>query len=311
MEERHRSGPVKLSGLSIVFTIPCQPVTKRINLLILPLAAAAAVFGYMDDYLLVYCCMIAHESAHIIAAIANGNAIGSVTLFPTGLSAEIRDNWSISNGRLVVLAAGPLFNLLLAFIFSLYKANGTNDTVQFFVLMNLLLAAFNLIPVIPMDGGRILQCILARRSGFLSAGRRMVGISKVFAVLVIAAGLLQFSTSRYNFSLLFIGIYIVLLLGEEKTEAAFVNVKHIIYRCSRFSKKGAYPVRELVALQFLQLGEILKDMDFDRFHIVHVLNDSYRIVGTFTEQEIIEELLNGSPDMTFKDLIAKKRKAAE
>lgn len=305
MERRHGSRPVKLHGLSIILVLPFLSVTIKINLLIIPFVVMAALSGHIGKYLMVYCCMAAHESAHMLAARLNGSIVSSVSFLPTGMSAEIRDNWSVSIGRIAVLAAGPAFNLLLVAILSLYKAGDIRD---FLILMNMLLAGFNLIPVLPLDGGRIFQCILARKNGFLFAGKWAYLVSKVFSAVVMTAGLLQLLTSRNNFSLLFIGIYIVFSLGEEKTEAAFVNVKHIIYRCSRFEKKGVYPVRELVAMKSLQLCEIIKEMDFDRVHIVHVLNDEFNIIGTFTEQEIIEELLNSKPGITFEELVEKKEK---
>lgn len=44
-------------------------------------------------------------------------------------------------------------------------------------------------------------------------------------------------------------------------------------------------------------------MDFDRFHIIYVLDDELNIIGMFTEKEIIDALTGSNDDMTFEHLI--------
>ncbi len=84
-----------------------------------------------------------------------------------------------------------------------------------------------------------------------------------------------------------------------------MNVKSIIYRRSRLVRKGVYQARDLVVLKNVMLSEIIKNMDFDRFHIIHVLDDDLKLVKTFTEQEIIDALFENTTDITFDELIKK------
>lgn len=82
-----------------------------------------------------------------------------------------------------------------------------------------------------------------------------------------------------------------------------MNIKNLIYKRSRFLRKGIYPGRELVVLNSAKLSEILKNMDFDRFHIIYVLDKELKFVKLFTEQDIIESLLKYNSDITFDELI--------
>ena len=59
-----------------------------------------------------------------------------------------------------------------------------------------------------------------------------------------------------------------------------MNVKNVVYRHSRLMRKGIYAARDIVVLKSVHLSEVLKHMDFDRFHIVYVLDDELKIADT-------------------------------
>jgi stage IV sporulation protein FB len=81
-----------------------------------------------------------------------------------------------------------------------------------------------------------------------------------------------------------------------------MNIKNIVYRGSRFRKKGIYPVRELAVLETKSLGDVIKSMDFDRFHIIYILNESMNLVRVVTEQEILDYAVKYNANVSFKDL---------
>ncbi len=82
-----------------------------------------------------------------------------------------------------------------------------------------------------------------------------------------------------------------------------MNIKNLLFKRSRFLKKGVYPGRELVVLESMHLGDLIKSMDFDRFHIVYVVNENMRVVRVFTEQEIMDNIMKYNSDISFKDLM--------
>ncbi|HOQ00187.1 MAG TPA: hypothetical protein PK604_05020 [Acetivibrio clariflavus] len=82
-----------------------------------------------------------------------------------------------------------------------------------------------------------------------------------------------------------------------------MNIKNLVYKRSRFLKKGIYPGRELVVIKSMRLGDVVKNMDFDRIHIIYVLDENMRLVKVFTEQEIIDGMEKFNGEISFEELI--------
>lgn len=259
--------------------------------------------GCLKEYAAAFFSIVLHELGHIIVARIYGCKPGLIRIMPVGLSVSINEKGCSKSASLLIYSAGPVVNLLIlsmaALFASFLKADGFFITV---VLVNTYLAAFNLIPAFPMDGGRILLELLAGRMGLLAAGRIARRLALVLAAAILIFGLLQLTQSVTNFSLILIGVYIAALWKNSKMESAFMNIKQILYRRSRFLKKGIYQARDLVVVKSTRLDETLKNMDFDRFHLIYVLDDELRLLRVFTETEILNAACEGG-GITFGQLI--------
>lgn len=277
-----------------------------ISLILMPVLGLMLFFGYLTKFALIFASMALHELAHILWGIWMGGRLTSIKILPIGLSASI-DHCSGRGWRSALLyAAGPCANTLI-YILGVQISSASHwtpsDDLYFFILTNAYLAVFNVIPILPMDGGRLLVELLESKLGRINAGRVTGKIASCMAWILVALGIIQFLYSFYNFSLIAIGLFSLIVLRTEKMEVAFMNVKHILYRRSRLMKKGVYPARDLVVIASTPLCEIIKNMDFDRFHFVYVLDEHLKLLRVFTEQEIIEALLENSTNITFDDLV--------
>lgn len=84
-----------------------------------------------------------------------------------------------------------------------------------------------------------------------------------------------------------------------------MNMKQILFRRSRLLKKGIYPVRELAVMKNMTLGNILKNLDFDRFHMIYVLDEKFKVIRVYTEQEIIDGIIEYNSEITFAEFVQK------
>ncbi|NLU26751.1 MAG: peptidase M50, partial [Hungateiclostridium thermocellum] len=128
-------------------------------------------------------------------------------------------------------------------------------------------------------------------------------LSLIFSALLLVLGIFQYIISKYNFSILLIAGYMLYFQKSDRPEEILMNIRNLLFKRSRFLKKGVYPGRELVVLESTRLGELIKSMDFDRFHIIYVVNENMRVVRVFTEQEIIDYIMKYNADISFRDLM--------
>jgi Zn-dependent protease len=168
--------------------------------------AAVAALGFFTSILL-------HELGHAIQAQRDGIVIDRITLWVFGGVALLRDPLPSAGAELRTAAAGPAVSLVLGLMFVV---------AALLLRLNLSLLVFNLIPALPLDGGRILRALLwARRRDFVSATRTAAALGRGFGQLMIASGLLlvMFVGDYGGLWLIFLG-WFVLAAAESELQAA-------------------------------------------------------------------------------------------
>jgi Zn-dependent protease len=160
------------------------------------------VLGGLAFTIAVFGSVLLHELGHALTARRFGIGTRGITLLPIGGVAELDGAPQTPKQEMLVAAAGPAVNVILAaglgvltlllgaFTSGALAALGT-QFVGSLAVANLLLGAFNMLPAFPMDGGRVLRAWLERRSGRLEATETAVKIGKGFAVLFGIVGLMS------------------------------------------------------------------------------------------------------------------------
>jgi Zn-dependent protease/CBS domain-containing protein len=171
--------------------------------------------------LLLFACVVAHEFGHIFTARAFGVSTPDVVLLPIGGVARLEripeEPWE----EFLVAIAGPLVNVAIAAalvltagahvsVSALYAVESPSTSmVDRLAAVNLFLAAFNMIPAFPMDGGRVLRALLAARMGYVRATEIAAFIGQGVAFALGFIGLF------YNPLLIFIAIFVYLAASSE------------------------------------------------------------------------------------------------
>lgn len=277
-------------------------IKVHISNFLFPVIPLMYICGFPIQYLVVFFSIFLHELGHIAAAFLKGGRLISIKVLPIGVNAEI-DTMNCSAAGLIILhSAGPILNLVLSaagrFIF--FQNKSDISLIDTFCNVNLYLAVFNLIPVYPLDGCRLLQSVLYERIGIFLSARYIKCMTVISSVIFIFSGIYQLLYLKGNPSLLFIGVYMLIFLNTNRQEASLMNMKQLLYRSSKFKKIGVYPARELVVLESKRLIEVMKKLDFDRFHLIHILGADFSIKRTVTENAIMDALLEHGSDVTFE-----------
>ncbi len=288
-------------------SIKIKQILVNINILLVPLILIAIMNNFAIEYVITMSFIIAHEFGHILVAVILGGRINSIRILPVGLNAEIDDSKCTKLSKLYIYMSGPCVNIIFASIF--YACPYVSNEFTIVVHINIWLAFFNLIPIMPLDGGKIAFEILSQRFGLFRASKKMHIFSVFLSIFIICLGLVIFKKTLYNISMVLIGSYVLLCAKGIKKETAIMNIKNFIFKKSRIIDKGIYPVREIVVMKNIKLSEVIKAMDHaNMFHLVSILDEELKIIKVMTEQEILEVLMIYNADTTFEKILLIPRK---
>ena len=167
-------------------------------------------------FLIIFSCVVLHEFGHSLTAQRFGIRVHRILLLPIGGMAQFGRIPREPVQELVITLAGPLVNFVIVAL--IYPFTGVRwdlltgplrfslaEIFPFILLFNLVMGVFNLLPLFPMDGGRILRALLAMRFPYFKASRIAIYLSRPLAVVL---GLLAALASSWILAALFAFIFI-------------------------------------------------------------------------------------------------------
>ena len=143
--------------------------------------------------------VVIHELFHSIVARQYGLTMKGITLFVFGGVAEMEEEPPNPKAEFFVAIAGPLASVGLGFVFYVIGVVAQSSwpievlaVVGYLSSINWMLAAFNMIPAFPLDGGRVLRAALWQRSGNLVRATKTASFAgSIFGALLMAGGIVQ------------------------------------------------------------------------------------------------------------------------
>lgn len=189
---------------------------------------------------MLFACVVVHELSHSLVARRYGIPIDEIELLPIGGVSKMARTPEDPAVELRIAAAGPIASVALACAFAAVAALAGvplwpptlygGPVVARLAWVNLMLAGFNLLPALPLDGGRVLRALLEPRAGRQRATHVAAAAARALAALMVVAGML---TSVW---LVVIGVFVYLGSWAEEAAAAVherikdVRVRHVMLR---------------------------------------------------------------------------------
>ena len=177
--------------------------------------------------------LLLHELSHSLFAKSHGIPVREITLFALGGVSQIEKNPDSAKSEFWMALVGPLTSAALGALCLLVRLiAGAASSPAYTMLswlgyINLALAAFNMVPGYPLDGGRILRAAVWWKSGNLEyATRQAAWVGQVVGGIFIAVGIVQFFGGA-GFSglwIAFIGWFLLQAAGESILEAGIARV---------------------------------------------------------------------------------------
>ena len=274
---------------------------KGIRIMIHPtfigLLVLCALFGLLLKAVIIFSLVILHELAHIFTARAYGIKVNSIELYPYGGTAVMEDSFEGKRKEEAAIAfAGPAFNLVLLFLVQTLRWEGLieGEWALEFIRMNFWLAVFNLLPILPLDGGRITRALLAGSFGFVKTTRMLAVIGKWIGGGFLVVGFLMQALGYYIYEpLMFVilGIFIWIGSSKEMANARIVFLKQLCRKKEALLTKGLMPSTCFTVSRNAPLGKIIDEFRTDRYSLVNVLGGKDSIEKTLSETEVVQGML--------------------
>jgi len=253
--------------------------------------------------LALFVCVTLHELGHSLTARRYGIETRNITLLPIGGMANIDDMPEKPKQEIVVTASGLIVNVIIALLLWViisiipgytFDTNLEAITGQNFLILlmyvNLFIAAFNLIPAFPMDGGRILRAVLSFRFDRIKATRYAMIAGQGFGVIFALVGLF------INPFLFVIGIFVVIGARLEYTQ--------VRYR----SLLVDYKAQDILMEEYstLQQDELLKnavDLLLKSAQTGFLVKEDDEIVGILSKNDIINGLSKHGQEVPVREVM--------
>jgi Zn-dependent protease/CBS domain-containing protein len=271
---------------------------------------AAAILAGFALILSIFACVVLHELSHALSARRFGIRTRDITLLPIGGVANLEKMPEKPSQELVVALAGPAMSLAIAGVLygavTLLNAPAGLDTLQLvggpfltkLMWFNVVLAAFNLLPAFPMDGGRVLRATLAMR---MSRGRATDIAARIGQGMAVVLGICGFF---FNPTLVIIAVFV--WIGA-KGEASLVQLQ---------SALSGLPVRQAMITDFRVLApddplSRSVELTLAGFQQDFPVMDGARLVGIVTHANVLEGLAQHGPDAAVKVVMQRNVATAE
>lgn len=273
----------------------------QISPLLLFLLLPALAFGFWKALAATALALLVHESAHIGMGKLLGVNTVKVEIMPFGGVSQME---SCSPIKMALIAmAGPLCNAAIVLCFLSVVKYNPYQWLCVFLQANLAIAIFNLLPAFPLDGGRILVCMLTPIIGQTFALRICMLFGLVLGLFLAGAGVAcLFYFGQVNLSLLIVGGFLcagALRQGKPGPYTALIQENEKKKRLKKQSLKD----QRLVMHKDVTVAQAAEKFHKGSYATVTVVGHDLQFLGTLGEKEILDAMVNSGPQTTLQQAL--------
>ncbi len=264
----------------------------RINLSIHPLFYLLgfyyAITGQIFIFVICTITAIIHELGHSFVASNLGYKLNKITLMPFGAVVSGNTDGLKFYDEIKIALAGPFINIAVGFFFIAIwwirpEFYAYTDII---VSANLSMALINLLPIYPLDGGRIIFCLFADKFGYDKSFTINKILGGVFSVSLLSFFVVGLLNDTVNFSLLFFSLFVCFGTFSRERENKYVKIFSVL---SKDNLKRGMPINRYAVDKDIQIKKLVALLDSRAVNEVLVYENNQKIVAL--SQEKIEKII--------------------
>lgn len=246
------------------------------------------LLGEFKLYFIYLAFIILHEISHLFVAKRLGYLPKKLKLTAFGASLEGFDDFLMAD-EIKIALAGPFFNFTASIIcyLSFWFYPESYSFLSDILTVNLSILIFNMIPVFPLDAGRIMLCFLSRKRKRIEAVKLAKNISLSIVIFLFIVSIFSFFKS-FGFSLGFVSINLCLLLFSSSKDTSFKREIILNKKLKRLNK--GLPQKTLFVNENYSESLLLKFIDGEHYFIFIFVNDKFEKVRELDERTLLLKL---------------------
>ena len=226
--------------------------------------------GFMKNIIIIFSICIIHEVGHIFFIKFYKYKIVSINLYPFGGYTLIDKKINSSINKDIIIAfAGIFMQIILLLVIDVFKTKINIITYNLIFNYNILIMIFNLLPIIPLDGSKIIRLFLEKKFSFHLSYHLYLIISILSLIIFVIINFI------YNIDNYFIIMFLIFELVINIKDYKYIKNRFLLERC-------------LYDISYKKIDNNTKKINNIRKEVYHYfkINDKYR-----NEREVITECL--------------------
>lgn len=273
----------------------------RIHPLFVLLFAASVAVGMWIQVSVWFGLVLLHELGHAAAATFLGYKVMEVQLLPFGGVVKLahgRLGWNPKH-EVWIAIAGPCVNGILLFLlaFASVLGTGSREWRTYLIEFNLILLFFNLLPGLPLDGGRILRAAAAAEVGFLRATEVASKMAIFLSLVMMVVGVSALWMGYLNVGMTTLGLFLFLSSLQLRKHRQYDLIRFLDAKRNQI-KQGPLVGRGLIADPDMTVVQIAGEFVPDAYHMISIFSTRHQEWKTLSEDDILTVMFDGSGPQT-------------
>jgi len=257
--------------------------------------------GYFEILVCYLVSIFLHEFAHAYVASKLGYKLNNINIMPHGVSIGGANVYFSHRDEIYIAMAGPILNIILCVIsVALWWVLPTTYAItEYFVWANIGIAAVNLLPIFPLDGGRIMLGILSMKYRRKTAQK----VVQIVGIIMSCSILILFVVSTFivpNYTMLVLGGFLLITSILEDKTTNYTSVATVSDKMSRLGK--GVRIRGVSVFQDCTLYKLYRETAPNYITNFVILGQDMQVVGQIKEAEL-EKLLTMYPATTSLSMV--------
>lgn len=263
-----------------------------VNLIFIPVLVGMCVLVGVEAVMAFLMALVVHEFAHCAVASALGIKVYALKFMPYGCEADTEELYVYGAKNIAVAAAGPAANIICAAVLTFAIKYGNTSSFLFgLVQTNMVLAGINLLPAMPLDGGRIFLEMLSVAMPRSRAARLTQAFGVIASLSILSFAVYMLFQGEGNPTAFLMGIFMFASAVKTRETQTYSAVRSASLKREYLNRKKIVESKAIAVKKGTSSMEVLRAIDNGKYNMIYIFDEDMDICGMITERDFMREMV--------------------